>query len=87
MTKLLGAYFSQENRVWIVMEFCFGSVYDCMTAFKAPLTEPEIQAVALNVTKVRVQPTPFNAARSPPIRPRLLVLVRHRLHRGPACRA
>ena len=53
LTNILGAYFAQQNRVWIIMDFCLGSVYDALQAFKQPLLEPEIKAITWNTVKVR----------------------------------
>eukprot|EP00730_Choanoeca_flexa_P006278 TRINITY_DN12124_c0_g1_i6.p1 TRINITY_DN12124_c0_g1~~TRINITY_DN12124_c0_g1_i6.p1 ORF type:complete len:865 (+),score=247.45 TRINITY_DN12124_c0_g1_i6:170-2764(+) len=51
LTNILGAYFAQQNRVWIVMDFCLGSVFDALQAFKQPLLEPEIRAITWNTVK------------------------------------
>ncbi|EDQ90751.1 uncharacterized protein MONBRDRAFT_18575, partial [Monosiga brevicollis MX1] len=51
LTNLKGAFFSTNNKVWIVMDFCQGSVFDAIQALKSPLYEAEIRDISFNVLK------------------------------------
>ena len=46
-----GAYL-KDDRVWLILGYCAGSVVDVMKVFKSGLAEPEIKVVANQSLKV-----------------------------------